>query len=155
MSHVDVMEVDCSDLDVVEAAIKRLHPGAELRRNQKTYAWWGHSIGDYPIPDGFTEKDLGKCDHAIRIPGCAYEIGIVKHPKTGQYVFIADFFQTGSLKRICGAHGNLLKQAYTVEKTTKAAKAKGFKVKETKRSKLRRFLSRDKQSLGIQLKITR
>jgi len=154
MSHVDVIEVDCSDLDVVEEAIKRLHPGAVLTRNQGTYRWWGRSVGDYPIPEGFKASDLGKCEHAIQFPGITYEVGIVKNPKGEGYVFIADFWDS-ALRKTCGNHGTLLKQAYTVEKTKRAAIKAGLKVKETKRSKLRRLFRKDEQSLGIQLKISR
>lgn len=35
-------------------------------------------VGDYPLPLGFTVKDMGKCHHAVGFPGIAYEVGIIE-----------------------------------------------------------------------------
>jgi hypothetical protein len=96
MSHVESIKLNITDLDALEAACKSI--GLELSRGQKTYRWWGHSVGDYPIPAGFTANDLGKCEHAIRIPNnnSAYEIGVVKN-RDGRdgYTLLWDFYAGG------------------------------------------------------------
>ncbi len=95
MSHVISSDLQILSLDALEVACG--HLGLELVRNQETYRWYGEFVGDYPLPEGFEEDDLGKCAHAIRIPGDeqAYEIGVVES-RTGEgYVLMWDFFSGG------------------------------------------------------------
>lgn len=78
MSHVARVEgIVINDLDALGEAAKAC--GLELALGQQTYRWFGRSVGDFPLPAGFTAADLGKCEHALRIPGSktAYEIGVV------------------------------------------------------------------------------
>ncbi len=56
--------------------------GFGIRGGQKTYQWYSRWVGDSPLPEGITEKELGKCDHAIHLPGAVYEIGIVRKGKS-------------------------------------------------------------------------
>lgn len=102
MSHVATVDLDVKDLDALATACQRL--GLELVRGQTTYRWYGQSVGDYPLPHGFTEQDLGHCEHAIRIPPAdaealkatqrgqePYEIGICRYkPGTKKDVKLAD-----------------------------------------------------------------
>jgi len=75
MSHVGIVEdVWVTDLDMLERILLPL--GLELVRDQKTYAWWGRSQGDYPLPIGMSADDLGKCDHAIRVIGKPGKTGV-------------------------------------------------------------------------------
>lgn len=67
---------------------------------QTTYKWYGKWVNDYHSPDaaynnGIKPEDYGKCVHAIRLPGCAYEIGVYRHPQTGNLRLIYDFFGQG------------------------------------------------------------
>jgi len=80
-------------LSAMKAGAKRL--GWEFRTGQKTYAWFGRFVGDTPMPEGLTVDDLGKCDHAIRVPGAKYEIGICK--VAGGYELRYDYFKPGGL----------------------------------------------------------
>lgn len=126
ISHVAKISLEIQSLDALKAACKRL--GLEWKENQKTYAWYGRHVGDYPIPEGFTTQDMGKCDHAIRVPGASYEVGVVK--KQGKYALLWDFYHAGGLQRVLGKDGGKLKQAYAVSQTILTAKKNGYQVKE-------------------------
>ena len=84
----------------------------ELIRAKKSFKWYGN---DAP------------CDHAIRVPGAEYEVGVID--KNGIYELNCDFFDS-SLEQVIGKKGGLLKQAYAVEKTGVEARRKGYSVLE-------------------------
>lgn len=96
MSHITTTTVQILDIDTLEAAAHQL--GLVLNRGQQTYRWWGRTVGDYPIPAGFTADDLGRCDHAICVPDQpgAYEIGVVQR-RDGQpgWQLMYDFYAGG------------------------------------------------------------
>jgi hypothetical protein len=124
MSHLVTIKTEIKDLAAVGAACRRL--GWTLKEGQSTYAWFGESVGDYPLPEGLTVADLGKCDHSIGVPGAEYEIGLVKR---GQRLMpVWDFWRSGGLSKDTG---NQLAQAYAVEKTKAAARNQGHLVTET------------------------
>lgn len=134
MSHVATVDVHITSLDELGKACKRL--GLELVQGQQTYRWFGSSVGDYPLPAGFEVSDLGKCEHAIRIPGDvrAYEIGVVKRRdgKAG-YCLHWDFWAGGKgMEAVAGANCGKLKQAYAVEAAMSKARQQGFNVMERK-----------------------
>lgn len=76
MSHVSKIDVEINDLAALKAACKELN--CEWVEGKQTYEWFGRSVGDYPLPEGFTADMLGKCNHVIRVPNEIYEIGVVK-----------------------------------------------------------------------------
>ncbi len=130
MSHVVSIAIEIKDLDCLGAACASL--GLELIRDQKVYKWWGTSVGDYPIPAGFTAADLGKCDHAIRIKGdpSAYEIGVVprRDGKAG-YTLLMDFYGQHHLMSLVGGESaSKLKQEYAHAVAVKQARKAGFRV---------------------------
>lgn len=134
MSHVADMCLEVNDLNALDEACKEL--GLELVRGQTTYKWWGYSVGDYPLPAGFTTKDLGKCDHAIRIPNNhqAYEIGVVarKDGKPG-YTLLWDFYAGGyGMQEKVGKDGGLLKQHYSIQRAKKHAQKLGKRTRIVK-----------------------
>lgn len=105
--------------------------------NQKTYRWFGRSVGDYPLPAGFKAEELGKCEHAIRIPGDrnAYEIGVVKRRdgKPG-FQLIWDFWQGGyGMEEKVGKEACRLRQEYSLAVPTRIAKRNGYQVTRTLR----------------------
>jgi hypothetical protein len=126
MSHVAKIELEIKDLDTLKGACERL--GLEFMRNQKTYAWYGTNVGDYPLPDGVSVEDLGKCDHAIRVPGATYEIGIVS--RENKYILLWDFYRAGGLEQVLGKNAGKLKQAYAIERLYQEAKRKGYHIIE-------------------------
>ena len=112
MSHISKIELEVKDLGVLSQACGRL--GLSLIRDRKTFTWYGRDSA---------------CDHAIRIPGATYEVGVIR--KDGRYELQCDFYDAGIEKAI-GRQGGLLKQAYAVEKTKLEARRKGYTVLEKK-----------------------
>jgi hypothetical protein len=128
MSHIAKVELEIKDLAALRAAVKSL--GYEFMENQETYAWFGTWVGDYPLPDGITTDMLGKCSHAIRVPGCKYEIGLVN--KNGKYMLLWNFWSTGGLVEKIGKNAGPIKQAYTLECVRREARLKRYNIQECK-----------------------
>ena len=128
MSHISRIEVEIQSLEDLREACKRL--GFQFVENQSEYKWYGHFVGDQPLPEGIKVEDLGKCHHAIRVPECEYEIGIVK--KDTSFILLWDSWYRGGLEKILGVNAGLLKQAYATERVRKEAKLKGYNVQEKK-----------------------
>jgi len=134
MSHVTTIDVEIRDLEAVKDICKEL--GLEFKENQRSYRWYGTHVGDYPLPEGFTKSDLGRCDHAIGVKGASsksYEIGLVKRAEV--YIPLFDFWQGGfGLEERIGPGAKKFTDAYTRAvsiKTAKAfAKSKGFSYTE-------------------------
>ena len=141
MSHVSQIELKIKSLEALKAACARL--GLIFAENQHTYKWYGQFMGDYPLPEGVKLEDLGKCHHAIRVPGARYEIGVVE--KQGEYTLMWDFWHEGGLERVLGQGGGKLKQAYSVEQTKLVARRAGYQVKEK-----RTLMDRIRGTLGMQ-----
>lgn len=95
------------------------------------YKWYGQHVGDYPIPEGMTKEQLGKCSHVIRLPGCDYEIGVVKLPN-GKWTLAYDFWGPGRklLEKFGDKLGKLI-QCYGVHKVTREARRNGKRVSKT------------------------
>ena len=138
MSHISKIELEIQSLEDLKLACKRL--GFIFQENQKTYQWYGRFVGDSPLPEGISIDDLGKCDHAIRIDDCLYEIGIVK--RGSKYILLWDSWHTGGLEKKIGVNAGLLKQAYTIERIRHEAKHKKYQVKEIKRDQSMRLVLR-------------
>ena len=152
MSHVSEIELKIKSLDALKAACTRL--GLEFVEGQKTYKWYGTFMGDYPLPSWLKKEDLGKCQHAIKVPGASYEIGIVEHE--GEVKLLWDFWSSGGLERVLGKQGGRLKQAYTVEHSKAVARRAGYQVREkrTMMDRIRGALGKQ-QVDGIRLTLTR
>jgi hypothetical protein len=134
MSHVATISLEVKDLDALGEACKQL--GLELVHGQQTYRWFGKHVGDYPVPAGFTVEDLGKCEHAVRIPlgqqgaDQAYEIGVVRRRdgKPG-YTLLWDFWAGGyGLQAKVGDNCKHLVREYGLAVAARKALAKGFQV---------------------------
>ena len=110
MSHISKIELEVTDLESLDRACS--HIGLTLNRNQSTFKWY----------DGDSQ-----CDHAIRIPGASYEIGLIK--KDGKYELQTDFWDD-KISEVIGEDGGLLKQRYAVEQTRTQAIRKGYRVIE-------------------------
>ena len=128
MSHITKIEIEVKDLGALKAACSRM--GFRFVAHQKTYAWYGSFMGDAPLPEGLTEEDLGKCDHAIQVPGASYEIGV--RAGKGGYRLLWDSWTDGGLEERVGVDASRLKQAYGVELARREARRKGFSVTEIK-----------------------
>jgi hypothetical protein len=122
MSHISKIELEIRDLDALEKACKVL--GFAFIEGQQSYRWYGEFINDYPLPDGMTKEQLGTCDHAIRVPGASYEIGVKKFGD--HYKLLYDFWEDGGLVQKIGEDGGPIKQAYTIETTKKSRAARDW-----------------------------
>ena len=134
MSHVATVDVEVKDLDALAEAARAV--GLELIRGQTTYRWYGRHVGDYPLPAGYAKKDLGMCEHALRIPdgpdkhARAYEIGVVRRRdgKPG-YALMWDFYSGGfGLEERVGKDCQNLRREYALTVATRAAVARGYQV---------------------------
>lgn len=79
MSHITNINLRIRDLDALAEAAERC--GLELRREQKSHAWFGRFVGDSAPPPGRDPRDYGKCDHALRLKDHRsgdYEIGVTR-----------------------------------------------------------------------------
>lgn len=138
MSHITTIDTRIADtpasLKALEAACTEL--GALLLRDKPTYNWYGFSVGDYPLPAGFTKEMLGKCAHVIKLPGVNYEIGLVRDPMNPkQFIPMYDFYSSSygqdhdgdKLKQWGGGVAlPKLKQSYAYHAASQSAKAKGW-----------------------------
>jgi hypothetical protein len=138
MSHIAKIELEITDLETLRQACERL--GLEFMENQTTYSWYGSWVGDAELPEGITIHDLGKCDHAICVPGAQYEIGIVQRDR--KYILLWDFWHQGGLEQKLGKNAGRLKQAYTIERVRKEARLKGHRICEQKTDQGIRLLLR-------------
>lgn len=125
--HVASIKLEVKSLDALKLACARL--GLFFMEGQKTYAWFGKSVGDLPLPEGFTETDLGKSDHAIKVPGANYEVGVVF--RDGAWRLLWDSWGQGGLEAALGKDCNRLRQAYGVAAATLEAQRQGYSVWET------------------------
>jgi hypothetical protein len=137
------MELEVTDLKTLANTAKRL--GGKLILNQKTYKWFDRFMNDYPLPEGLTVSDLGKCEHAIKFPGIEYEVGVIKSRTTkGAYELLWDFWDKKLKAKMGGKEAITFIQHYTMEKTKQAAMSKGKLCREsvikTKQGEKRRMV---------------
>ena len=107
MSHVSNLALEIHDLDVLKTACE--DNGLTFVEGQRTYKWFGRflndsDVGRSTVDSGFNPEDFGKCEHAIRVPGSQYEIGVVKNPSGDGYRLIYDEWGTGGeqIAKKCG-----------------------------------------------------
>ena len=127
LSHVTTVKTEIGDLDALKAAVGEMK--CQWLEGQKTYKWYGKHVGDYPLPQGFTASDMGKCNHAIRVPGVQYEVGVVK--KGDKYALIWDFWGPGAgLQQKFGQNLEKLTQTYAKYAATNAFQSSGYAVEQ-------------------------
>ena len=110
MSHLSKIELEVKDLETLSKACRRM--GLDLIKGQDRFRWFGQDAD---------------CDHAIKVPGADYEIGVVR--TNGRYELQCDFFDR-NIEKAIGPNAGLLKQAYAVEKARTEARRKGYSVME-------------------------
>jgi len=113
MSHISKIELEVRDLRTLRQACTRL--GLNMLEGKKTFKWYG--------------QEDGRCDHAIRVPGASYEIGVVK--AGGAFELQCDYWDS-AIGKVIGRPGGLLKQAYAVERAKTEARRKGYSIIEKK-----------------------
>jgi hypothetical protein len=130
LSHISTIELEITDLDALKDACQRL--GFEFQENKHTFAWYGYWVGKYPLPEGMTPEDLGRCNHAIQVPGAEYEVGVIK--RDHHYILFWDSWRAGGLEKesALGKGAKRLKQAYAIERIKNEARKKNFRLHEKK-----------------------
>ena len=122
MSHISKIEVEIQSLEDLKAACQEF--GFRFMENQKTHKWYGTN------KESENGTEFGKCDHAIKVPKCKYEIGIVKNGN--HYNLLWDSYYTGGLEERIGKDAGLLKQAYSVQRIKRESRIKGYRVAQKK-----------------------
>jgi hypothetical protein len=145
--HVVSVALELRDLHALRMACSRL--GWHFAENQLSYNWFGSWQDDSPLPEHLFEPDelarikalprrercrlvdeiLGRCDHAIQVPGAKYEVG-VKTMSDGRIVLLWDWWGDGGLVATMGKTGDVLMQAYAVERAKLEAQAQGHWCRE-------------------------
>lgn len=127
-----MVEIEVKSLNALKEACAAL--GLSFQDGQKTYKWYGQSMGDYPLPKGMTKADLGKCAHAIKVPGASYEIGVVQDKQTGNFGLVYDFWGTTQgepiMKRL-GKGLEKLRAEYAAQAAIEQAQRRGLRVTRT------------------------
>lgn len=119
MSHVALQKTKAGepvfvDIEALRIAAERIGLVMEKRSN---YAWWGQSVGDYPLPAGWTAADIGNnATYVLSLPKekaakfaswgrGPFEIGIIADPENpGCWSPCYDFFNGGyGLDELVGA----------------------------------------------------
>lgn len=129
LSHVAAVLAEIDSIPALEAACNEL--GLTFVHGQKTWKWFGQWVNDYHGQDaaykhGIDPKEYGKCAHAIKVPGTAYEIGVKQLPN-GKYQMIYDFYGPG--RQIVNAIGKgceTLVKHYGLNRAQLVARAKGL-----------------------------
>lgn len=148
MSHVAQCKVVIKNLDDLELAAARL--GGTLVRGQTKIRWYGRFVDDSKTwKEFFTpeeaariaalpsdqrrtiiNKEMGRADHAIVFKGATYDVGVMAE-KDGTYRLRWDQWAGGGgLNAKIGNSGEKFSQAYAIEATKRAARRKGFMVRE-------------------------
>lgn len=101
------------------------------RIGKETYNWWGKHVGDYPVPQGFTKEELGKCNYCFGFPGREdlYELGVVY--RDGKFHLLYDFYGSKGqpLMDLLGKKGEKLLQTYMTNVLIKVQLQQGHKLK--------------------------
>jgi len=126
LSHISKIEIEIQSLEDLKAACREL--GFQFCEGQKDYKWYGTQRES--VSENNNQTALGKCDHAIKVPGAKYEIGIVK--KDNHYELLWDNYYTGGLEEKVGTNAGLLKQAYSIQRIKREARIKGYRVVQKK-----------------------
>ena len=133
MSHVSNVELTVTDLDALQYAVAQTD-GLTWCEGQKDYQWYGKWMHDFhgsaaAVDNGFDPSDFGKSEHAIKVEGAEYEIGVVKNPTGDGYRLIYDNYASG--KQIAERYGSgleTIKNSYAERVAVKQLQRKGYRV---------------------------
>lgn len=156
-SHVAVQETKAGEplYSDLECLLKAIEMARCVKKDTNVYSWWGHHVGDYPIPKGMKKEELGKnAEFVIALNdeakaevrkkngGEPYEVGVVADPNNpGCWTVIYDFYGGGrGVNDILGApvrdaNGKIvmlcpkLKQLYDMACESQSAVEAGDRIK--------------------------
>lgn len=116
MSHVNSSTDVCHELDCLRLAVGA-NPLLEWCEGQRTWTWWGTWANDYHEVDaaykqGIPVEDYGESEHAIKVKGTAYEIGVVKRRDGNGHSLVFDFYGSSG-RRIVDVVGKTCEKLLT------------------------------------------
>lgn len=116
MSHVSQIERDeLFDLDDLREACKRC-PETEFVEGQQTFAWYAGQ---------------GQCDHAIKVRGARYEVGVrVRGSDPSKCELAWDDYSSGGLVQAIGRNAGRLTMEYDTIKAERAARGARRRIRE-------------------------
>ena len=123
MSHVNSVSLVIKDMAALKAACEQL--GLTFVEGQRNIAWYGTGL-----------PTQGACEHAIKVPGARYEIGVYRgvtgNGTSASYVLGFDSYGSGGgpITKLLGKGLEKLNQAYAVAKATLEARARGWMVQK-------------------------
>ena len=135
MSHVADVQLQVTDLAALKQAVEKM--GGTFVEGQRTFRWYGRFLNDWASSraavNRISPENFGKCEHAIRVPGVGYEIGVIKHPSGTGYELIFDQFGEGKKLEawLGGENYGRVKQNYGAVVTTRELARKGYRVTTT------------------------
>lgn len=154
MSHVVGCQIPL-DLESIAAACAEL--GFTFVPNATSYKWFGRWVGDseelFPWVEMFgasraaeiramprSEKSaymsafLGTCEHKITVPGCDYEVAVIRRPSDGALTVVWDAWAPHGGEKLTAAMGGtnaaLFAARCAVAKVKATAQRLGFRVSE-------------------------
>jgi len=136
MSHVDSGFGIITDLDCLRAVVAR-DLKLEWCEGKTTYEWYGQWMQDYSddraaFNRGINTEQYGKCDHAIRLKGCKYEIGVTKREDGTGWSLVWDKYASGiKISEHIGADAQHLMSAYNLEYIQRMAAETGCMMQQT------------------------
>jgi len=128
MSHIRDITLQIKRINAIKFACNKL--GYELCEGQETYRWYGRFMNDWPLPENVKVEDIGKCHHAIKVPGATYEIGVIKTEKGFKLQY--DFWSSGELDKVCGKNLSKLTNEIGMMEVEKAAMFKNYTTTRSK-----------------------
>ena len=111
MSHVVKMRLLVSDLEALDDVFTGL--GCTLVRGQTTHAFWN--------------RKQSPCEHAVKVPGTSYEIGLVK--SGGGWTLAYDAYD-GVIESVCGRKLQTVNEGYVRRVAHKSLARRGFRFRE-------------------------
>ena len=133
MSHVTSSLVVVTDLDVLKKVLSKF-PKLHFKEGQKTYAWYNRFQDDWGKQNehrtararGIDPSQYGKCDSAISMDGCPYEIGITKRNDGQGWSLVWDVWRGQQISNYIGESAEKLMCAYSQQYIEDYALANGY-----------------------------
>ena len=134
MSHVASVELVINDIPSLKKACENI-PELTFMEGQTTHEWYGNFLADSDVgratAQEFDAATFGTCEHAIKVEGSSYEIGVVKNPTGSGYRLIYDQWGSGgkAIADKCGGEGLAkIKTEYGAVRTTRHLQRQGYRV---------------------------
>jgi hypothetical protein len=133
MSHVKAGLGIIKDIECLKRAVAKF-PQLKFLEDHTTYAWNGEFYDDWGEQNehltararGIDPSQYGQCDHAIRLPGCTYEIGVTKRKDGQGWSLVWDVWLGRPLSKVIGEDAEKLMTAYNLEYCQQFSQTEGF-----------------------------